>query len=59
MSEQNKAYGLDKVYQHDLDNDGVCKKCHQHVSKLKLKLCAVIGEKEVAKFRHSEESWNE
>jgi hypothetical protein len=51
MATMNEKYGLSKVYQHDLADNGICKKCHKHVSKLELKTCEVVGEEEVAKFR--------
>ena len=42
----SKDYGCTKPYQHKFKND-VCEKCHKHVSKLKMKICAVMGEEEV------------
>lgn len=51
----NKKLGLTEIYQHDLAENAVCKKCHRHVTDLKLKVCPVIGKEEVARFRDYEE----
>jgi len=53
----NKKYGLTKAYHHDLDEKGVCKKCHRPVRELegKLKLCSVIGREEVSNLRNPDE----
>lgn len=49
----NQKYGLTEIYQHDLDENEVCKKCHQSISELAgtTKLCPVIGMEEVARVR--------
>lgn len=52
----NTKYGLTEIYQHDLNGAGVCRKCHKHVSSLKLKICQVIGREEVARFSMEGES---
>lgn len=50
----NQKYGLTEIFQHDLNGAEVCRKCGDHVSKLKLKACPVIGAEEVARFRNED-----
>lgn len=48
---------MKKVWEHDFNSSGVCRKCHQLRSKPGLfNLCAVIGKEEVAKFRPSNDN---
>jgi hypothetical protein len=54
MGEINKQLGLTEIYQHDFDDHSKrCKKCHKTLDDLMggLKVCAVIGREEVARFR--------
>lgn len=46
----NERYGLSKPHHHDLNGIGECKKCNKHVSKIKLKLCLIMGKEEVAQL---------
>ena len=51
--ELNKKFGLDKSYHHDIDdNTKQCKKCHQTINKLRIKLCPVVGQKEFNNMRN-------
>lgn len=52
----NEKYGLTEIYHCDFDDKtGVCKKCHKPPTPGALKLCAVIGKEEVARFRDYDE----
>lgn len=44
-----------KVWQHDFNGVGICRKCHTHKDEIINSICPVIGKEEVANFKDGDD----